>query len=84
MEFRNAFPPGSVAYGFDGSLWVVNDSGDKRLPFPALCPYDPDEELVTWPRTELYFVTMCGVRHAVIAQSMREANLAIEVANGWN
>lgn len=83
--FVNAFAPGSVAYGFDGSLWVAHANGkDERLPVPAMHPYDPDEECTTWPKTELCFVTICGVQHAVIAKTMREACLAIEVASGWN
>lgn len=79
------FAPGSVAYGFDGSLWIAHANGrDERTPFPAMYPYDPNEEVVTWPKDQLHFITMCGIQFAVIAKTMRQASIEIEVANGWN
>lgn len=79
------FIEGWRCYGFDGRLWVVSPDGrDMRTERPAIKPYDPDEELESWPKPQLYFVTMCGCQHAVIASSMREACMAIENANGWN
>lgn len=83
MEFANAFPQGSTLYGFDGNLWMCNESGDRRLPYPAIVPYDPDEEVTTWPKAQLHFVTMAGTQYAVIAETMREASVSIERANGW-
>ena len=83
MEFYNPATSKSRVFGFDGSLFLVDEQGrDKRLPVPAIHPFDDIQ--LTWPKIELYFVDMCGISHAVIASTMREACDAIEKANGWD
>ena len=83
MEFYNPSSTKERVFGFDGFLYLVDESGrDKRLPIPSIHPFDDVQ--MTWPKTELYFVEMGGIHHAVIASTMREACGAIEKVNGWD
>lgn len=85
LSITEVFAPGSVVYGFDGSLWIAHANGrDEQTQFPAMYPYDPDEEIVTWPKDQLHFITMCGIQSVVIAKTIRQASTEIEAENGWN
>lgn len=83
MEFYNPAKTKSRVFGFDGALHLVDEDGcDKRLPIPAIHPFDDVQ--IEWPKTALYFVDMCNVRHAIIASTMREACDGVEKASGWD
>jgi hypothetical protein len=71
------FVDGWRVFGNAETLIVCPPEGPTiDLHVPAMHPYD--EVQTEWPRTELYFVGMFGVVHAVMADTFRHACKAIE------